>query len=189
MTQGTSGPYKPLVKRIIALAIALDRALDVTRSLTVDQAIDRALNLTIDLALSVDLSIAVELDRLMMLDLDTGPGRHVDLSFTLGVALELKRMQTFPDHKIAWLISRLEALKSRSIADDGVRAVFELWLKALDLEEDWLQISLEEAQQLQNYLQVCLLMEQCQRVAVRVSRCTWDHLERQMLCPLSGIRY
>jgi hypothetical protein len=173
-----------LRKRITALAIALDRALDITRSLKVDQAVNQALNFTLDLALVVDAQLALELDRMMTLDLDPERGRQVDLSLALGVTLELKRLQIFPDSKIAWLISRLETLKSRPPApQDSIKVVYDLWLKALNLEESILHLTLEEALELQNYLRICLLMEQCQRVAVRVSRKTWNQLEAQMLCP------
>ncbi|MEY2978053.1 MAG: NACHT domain-containing protein [Prochlorotrichaceae cyanobacterium] len=185
VTQPSQGPFSPVVKRTIALAIALDRALDMTRSIVVDQAIDRALNLSLDLVLVLDHQVALELERIILLDLDVGPGGNLDLDFPLNVALELKRLQVFPDGRMAWLISRLKALKSHGleVSPEGVKEVFSLWLQALNLEEEWLKLSPEEAQQLYHYLQICLLIQRCRRVAVRVSRQTWEQLESQILCP------
>lgn len=188
VTADSQGSMNPVLKRTIALGVALDRALDITRSIVVDQAIDRALNVILDLALILDQSVALELDRIILLDLDTGPKRNLDLNFPLGVALELKRLQAFPDGRIAWLISRLETLKSQGseVPPDSIKQVFDLWMKALNLEEDWLQMSPEEAQQLYHYLQICVLIERCRRVAVRVSRQTWERLQTPMLCFQSG---
>jgi hypothetical protein len=173
-----------VIKRTIALGVALDRALDITRTIVVDQAIDRALSVILDLALMLDNQVALELDRILLMDLDVGPKRNLDLALPLGVALDLKRLQVFPGGRIAWLISRLEALKSRGpeVPSEGIKPVFDLWLQALNLQEEWLQISPEEAQQLYHYLQICLLIERCRRVAVRVSRQTWERIQTQMLC-------
>lgn len=184
VTADAQGTLTPLMKRTIALGVALDRALDITRTIAVDQAIDRALSVILDLVLMLNSSVAVEFDRIMLLDLDVGPKRNLDLALPLGVALDLKRLQVFPGGRIAWLISRLEALKSRGadVPPEGIKAVFDLWLQALNLEEEWLQISPEEAQQLYHYLQICLLIERCRRVAVRVSRQTWERIQTQMLC-------
>jgi hypothetical protein len=185
VTQPSQGSFSPVVKRAIALAIALDRALDMTRSIVVDQAIDRALNLSLDLVLLLDSQVALELEHIILLDLDVGPGGSFNLDFPLNVALELKRLQVFPDGRMAWLISRLKALKSREleVSSAGIKEVFSLWLQALNLEEEWLKLSPEEAQQLYHYLQICLLIQRCRRVAVRVSRQTWEQLESQILCP------
>ena len=102
--------------------------------------------------------------------------------------MDLKRLQVFPDSKSAWLISRLEALKSKLALEtidptEGVQQAFQIWLKAFHLKEESLQLTCEEATNLQHYLYICLLMENCRRTAVRVSRKTWDHLENTMLCP------
>jgi hypothetical protein len=188
ITEGSKGTFKPVVKRTVALGIALDRALDMTRNLALDNAIDRALNLCLDLTFALDTGVAIELERAIVLDLDAHPGINLDLSLTLAIAMDLKRLQAFPDSKSAWLISRLEALKSKLAietidATEGVQQALNIWLKALHLSEDLLQLTCEEAKNLQHYLYICLLMENCRHMAVRVSRKTWDHLENEMLCP------
>ena len=188
ITEGSKGTFKPVVKRAVALGIALDRALDLTRNLALDNAIDRALNLCLDLTFAFDPGVGIELDRAIVLDLDATPGISLDLSFILGIAMDLKRLQVFPDSKSAWLISRLEALKSKLALEtidptEGVQQAFQIWLKAFHLKEESLQLTCEEATNLQHYLYICLLMENCRRTAVRVSRKTWDHLENTMLCP------
>jgi hypothetical protein len=184
VTADSQGNLPPVLKRTIALGVALDRALDITRTLVIDQAIDRALNVILDLVLVLDSQVALDLDRIMLLDLDVGPKRNLDLALPLGVALDLKRLQVFPGGRMAWLISRLEALKPRGtdIPPEGIKPIFDLWLQALNLEEQWLQISSEEAEALYHYLQICLLIERCRRVAVRVSRQTWERIQTQMLC-------
>ena len=186
VTQGAQGTFKPVVKRIVALTIALDRALDMTHSLAIDRALDQVLNLNLDLALLLDKTVAFELDRIVALDLDAAPGGHFDLNYPLSVALELKRLKAFPDGKTAWLISRLEALKNRDMdsaksTSAKLQEVFQIWIQAFNLKEDLLQLTAEEVQHLQSYLYICVLMEQCRQVAVRVSRRTWERLEAQMI--------
>ena len=190
ITEGARGTFKPVVKRTVALAIALDRALDMTRSLALDNAIDRALNICLDLTEALDPAMAIELDRVIVLDLDANPGMTLDLTFNLTVAMDLKRLQAFPDSKTAWLISRLEAFKSKLALEpldppQVVYQVLQIWLKALNLTDDRLQLTCEEAENLQHYLYICLLMENCRRIAVRVSRQAWERLEKEMLCPRS----
>ena len=194
ITLGASSNVAPLVKRTIALAIALDRALDLTRSLVVDQALDRALNLTLDFACQLAPQMILALDRAIAVDLDAPPGApgSIDLNPILGAAMDLKRLNVFPSSKIARLIAGLETLKSRLLDPppqgrapslDMTSQVLQLWLDCLDLPVPLLQLTQEEAENLQNYLYICLLIEQCHRVAVRISHKTWDYLQNQMLAP------
>jgi hypothetical protein len=186
-TKGAS-PVRASAKRCAALALALDRALDVTRTLKVDLAIDYALNLDLDLAVTLDSTLAMELDRLIALDLDVDQNVELDLNIPLTLARDLKRLQLFEEGKVALLITRLEKIKSQALLNPTAtppkvlsQSVLQEWLLALNLSLDWISLTEEEAIALQNYLYIILLIHQCKGVAVRVSRSVWQGIESRML--------
>ncbi|WP_353259099.1 NACHT domain-containing protein [Prochlorothrix hollandica] len=178
----------PPAKRVAALAIALDRGLDVTRNLKTDGAIDYALNLDLDLVLVLDEPLALDLDRVIALDLDVDHPPLLNLDDALNLVMSLRRLQIFEDSRIALLISKLKRLRPlvANLGDsqaqkDLAQGILQGWLEALDLPLDWITLTEAEAIALQNYLYVILLMEECKRVAVRVSRSVWNSIEDRLL--------
>ncbi|MGA1357918.1 MAG: hypothetical protein ACO35Q_14740, partial [Prochlorothrix sp.] len=162
-TLNTNGPLKLAAKRVAALATALDRALDLTRTLQLDAAINYALNLTLDLAVIVASDWVTDLDRTLALDLDVEQPLNPNLEVALEVVMELKKLQIFADPKIALLVSRLKRLRPQQPQDkdpkalrDFNRQMLQAWLESFDLEWEWLQLTEAEATALQDYLYICL---------------------------------
>lgn len=186
-TLNTNGPLKLAAKRVAALATALDRALDLTRTLQLDAAINYALNLTLDLAAIVASDWVTDLDRTLALDLDVEQPLNPNLEVALEVVMELKKLQIFADPKIALLVSRLKRLRPQQPQDkdpkalrDFNRQMLQAWLESFDLEWEWLQLTEAEATALQDYLYICLLIQECRRAAVRVSWAVWQGIEDRM---------
>ncbi|MEB3273261.1 MAG: NACHT domain-containing protein [Prochlorothrix sp.] len=187
-TTAVTSSLKPATRRVAALAVALDRALDLTRTLQLDAAIDYALHLNLDLAGLLEPRLAADLDRILMLDLDVEHPLALELDETLETVMEIKKLQVFADTKIALLVSRLKRLRPQIPTTKDSQAqkaftqqVLQGWLGPLELELDWIRLTEAEAIELQRYLYINLLIEECRQVAVRVSRSVWQGIEARML--------
>lgn len=56
-----------------------------------------------------------------------------------------------------------------------------IWLEALELDEEAVAFSYEEATALKDYLYVTELLIRCKESAIRVSRIDWEALEARLL--------
>lgn len=61
--------------------------------------------------------------------------------------------------------------------------IFQIWLEAFKLAPEIIHLSDLEKQALNNYLYANLLMVECKKAAVRVSKETWKEIESRMLLP------
>ena len=62
-----------------------------------------------------------------------------------------------------------------------LRDMQQIWLDALQLDPELVDLSYEEVEELCNYLYANLLMIDCKKAAARVSLQAWKEIERQML--------
>ncbi|PSB35594.1 NACHT domain-containing protein [Stenomitos frigidus] len=207
MTADTDGAIKPAAKRAAALFLALvrDRAQDLVRILHADLA--RVLDLvqTLDLVRSpasvsaIDLSRAVNLAH--ALDLNCVPARAkarnrtvartsrtIAQALTKALAQEFHQSKVFKNVNFKAVVARLEALKLReptASQPDAQQAYSDrlshLWLHALQLDADLVNLTEAELQALENYLYANWLMVRCKQAAVRVSPQTWGAIEHRML--------
>jgi NACHT domain len=198
-TLGSEGNYKPAAKRAaaIVLARALDRAhahayaLDLARVL--DRALDRALDLArnrdraLDCALNLAraFALALNLERALALALN----RERAFARALDLALKFEKIKIFKFVDFAKLVADLERLQSqvpnnkqpsevqRTLAD----CIYQIWVDALELNQETAKLSDNEAKALADYLYACELMVRCKEAAVRVSPQTWNAIEGRML--------
>ena len=185
VTAGSAGDFKPAAKRTIALFYA--RALARARDLARDRDLDLARALARDLAR--DLARALARDLARDRDLDLARARARDLALARDLARDLARAGIFTSIDFRALINQFEVMKSSVPSDDAplkVRQAFaaqirQTWYGALHLESEWLELSAEETNSLQNYLYANELMIRCKEAALRVSPQVWNTIESRML--------
>ncbi|KAM3101825.1 NACHT domain-containing protein [Phormidesmis sp. 146-12] len=169
ITAGSEGDFKPAAKR--AITIFLNRALD--RALDFD--LDPTLLFALDLAHFLDLTFSNN-DRIILIP---------DCAF----AHKFERLKSFRSVDFAALISQLEALETQAPDDsepDEIRRAFtdrilQTWYTNLNLNPEWINLSGEEVESLNNYLYANKLLIRCKETAARVSPKTWEGIESRML--------
>ncbi|HEY9620851.1 MAG TPA: NACHT domain-containing protein [Crinalium sp.] len=186
-TTGSECSYKPVVKRAIAIFLALDLA----QALALDQARVRALNLDIDRARN----LALALDHTLTLNraLDLALARALDLTRALDLVLDIahkfEEIKIFNNVKFNVLIAWLEALRAKaphhqktlSARKAFIEQIHQTWLNALNLHREWIHLSRSEVTALDQYLFANLLIVQCRRSAVWVSPQTWEMVEDRIM--------
>jgi predicted NACHT family NTPase len=186
-TIASEGSYKPVVKRAIAIFLALDLA----QALALDQARVRSLNLDIDRARN----LALALDHTLTLNraLDLALVRALDLSRALELVIDIahkfEEIRIFSHVKFNVLIAWLDALKVKAPHHQKTLAarkafieqIHLTWLNALNLYREWINLSRKEVTALDQYLFANLLIVQCRRSAVWVSPQTWEAIEDRIM--------
>lgn len=209
ITVDSGGTVRPVAKRTSALFLALarDRALELTRILNPN--IARVLDLvrTLDLVCApapvqaLDLARALELAhaldfaciphraRARNRTVSRIPARTLARALTSSLAQEFEKIQIFNNVNFNSLIGRLEALKVKAPDPSQPQEVHQafgdrisqLWLNALNLSSDLVCLTASELQALEHYLYINCLLVRCKQTAVRVSSKTWEAIEAQML--------
>lgn len=103
-------------------------------------------------------------------------------------AVELAQLNIFTPVDFPRLISQLEAMRlelpqndCHLIMETNSEKIWNLWINALNLEPEWLDLSQSEFVDLDNYLYANELMIRCKEAALRVSPQVWDEIESRML--------
>ncbi|NJN57911.1 MAG: hypothetical protein HC879_10620, partial [Leptolyngbyaceae cyanobacterium SL_5_9] len=117
------------------------------------------------------------------------PRRDRDRDLALDRARDLDCTKIFKDVNLKSLVAKLEALRaqtsnrrlSRQETFKLSRDVWKLWLDALHLDSELVNLSEAEVETLTTYLNANLLLVQCRQSAVRVSTAARKALEAQML--------
>ncbi|HEY9645968.1 MAG TPA: hypothetical protein V6C88_06345, partial [Chroococcidiopsis sp.] len=186
-TVASESVYKPVAKRTIAIFLALDLAqalaLDHARARALDLDIDRARTLALALDHTLTLNRALDLALARVLNLD----RALDL--VLDIARKFEEIKIFSDVNFNRLIARLEVLRvkipqhqvSLSSRKLFVEKVHQIWLNALNLRREWIDLSRQEVVALDQYLYANLLIVQCRQAAVWVSPPVWASIESCMM--------
>lgn len=182
--------YKPAAKRAIAIFLALSLAqmlsLDVARLYSLDIDIDRARELALSLDESLSMNRAVDITISRALNIE----QVIDLS--IAIAQRFEKMQIFRAANFNVLVARLRVLKIKVRARSAgisvalrktiLEYIYMNWLKTLNLKQEWLRnLSREERSSLNKCLSSNLLLVECRKSAVRVSRTTWDQIENRIL--------
>ncbi|MBD1824175.1 NACHT domain-containing protein [Cyanobacteria bacterium FACHB-DQ100] len=173
VTDGSKGNFKPAAKKVVVLFYALD--LDLARALARVRV--RALNL------------ALALDRVRARALNLALNLALDLALDLDLARALARAEVFTSVDFQALVNQLEAMRETVPSNDALleeRRAFadrlrQTWCNALHLNPEWLELSEEEVESLNNYLYVNKLMIRCKEAALRVSPQVWNAIESRML--------
>jgi hypothetical protein len=209
ITADTGGSLQPAAKRATALFLALnrDRALDLVRILNANLASALDLVRTLDLLRSpaaisvIDLSRAVNLAR--RLDPATvparaqarnrmianNPSRSVAKAVIEALVGQFEKNRVFINVNFNVLIERLRVLRSEaptaSQSDTTMQALNDrmsrVWLNALRLDPELVNLTEQELKALENYLYANWLMVRCKQAAVRVTPATWGAIEARML--------
>ncbi|MEM6591887.1 MAG: NACHT domain-containing protein [Cyanobacteria bacterium P01_C01_bin.73] len=129
-------------------------------ALALARALDLALDRALALARALDLDLALALDR--ALDL-------AQIYLNLGI---------FKAEKIEALIQQLNSLE---LSANYYQSATEIWNKAINLNDDLLDISETEIEALNNYFYAAELMIRCKEAAVRVSPQVWEGIESRIL--------
>ena len=90
------------------------------------------------------------------------------------------------------LINKLEEFKrqipdkneSEQVLEAYRDLIIQTWLEAFHLTKEMVDLSEEEITALDNYFYANLLMVECKKAAVSVSRKTWSEIESRMLLPV-----
>jgi hypothetical protein len=197
-----------IARRAAAIFFALvrDRALDLVKVLDVDLARALALTQTLDLVRTpkvisnLDLARAVNLAR--SLDVECLPARArarsravnrsprtVASAVTNALAQELEKAKLFKGVDMKALVARLEAMKLRApdknqpyeVQQEYHDRISQIWLQALKLDADLVNLTEAELQDLEHYLYANWLIVRCKQAAVRVSPKVWQGIELRML--------
>lgn len=167
VTASSQGDFKPVAKRASAITIFLDRVFNLTRN----QYLKSALNIAQILALDFKLA------------------RPYNFGLDLALACELKQAKIFQNVNFTVLIARLKALQTKvpdgsqsfKTRQEFIERVYQTWLNALHLQQEWVDLPDEEVLALANYLYANELMVRCKEAAVRVSQKKWEVIEGRML--------
>ena len=105
----------------------------------------------------------------------------------------VKKLKIYRNIDYSPLINNLEQFK-KQIPDKEKpeqvhrafgKKIIHIWLTAFHLTPKRLDLSKSEVKALENYFYANLLMVECKKAAVRVSRETWSEIESQMLLPIN----
>lgn len=186
VTAGSTGDFKPVGKRVVAIAIAYayansyDNANAIANAIANNYAIAIANTYAIANAYTYTIAIA--------------NANANAIAKVINYSRELEKLKIFNNINFTVLIARLEALRAK-VPDvqqpvEG-RRVFverlqETLLNAFNLPQEMVNLSEVEAEALGDYLYANYLITQCKQAAVRVSPQTWEAIEARMLLVPGG---
>lgn len=195
-TTNSESRFKPVVKRIAAifLALSLARAHALSLNLSLERAV--SIELAINIANQLDNSITATRAFAHALALSRPRAQTSVLNLELCVDLALERnrefekLKIFKDINFTKLIANLEALKTKIPNRNEsleVRQEFSYHLLQTlwnGLNLDSVQVNLfspEETKAIEDYLYANLQVIRCKYAAVRISPKTWESIENDML--------
>ena len=197
----SSGDFQPVGKRAIALSLANGNANGNALTLTLANAYANAL--AYDYVYTLANGNALALANAYA----NANGNALALAYAYANALALayanalkyfidytkwsEKYQIYRDVNYSQLISNLEELKqqisdhtaAKEVHQDFGKKLIQIWLKAFHLTPEMVDLSKSEIQALDNYFYANMMMVECEKAAVRVSRKTWSEIESRMLMP------
>jgi len=109
----------------------------------------------------------------------------------LALVQNLEEVKIFQNVNFKALIARLKGLEARvptenqilemRVYKEFVERVYQIWLDALGLDRQLVDLSKEEAEALVSYLEINELIVRCRKSDVRVSREKWQAIEGRIL--------
>jgi predicted NACHT family NTPase len=177
VTANSDGKSGSLTQRIFAILIAL--------TLTYDHNFSRALTLLRTLAFAHDYTLAGNLD-IAQAQAHTLAGdfslKLADLMYEL--ARKLEESKVLDQVNLKLLTAKMDAFRLRTLDEHQnklTEKLWQTWLEIFQLNQEMVNLSKEETEKLENYLDANLLLLQCKKSAVRVLRTTWEQVEQRML--------
>jgi predicted NACHT family NTPase len=170
-TRNSEGNFNQTAKRSVAIYIALSLSLSCSLFLNLSRA--RSLSLGLNLSLFFNLSLDHALFFNLALD------RTLDCA--LDCARSCEKIKIFKSVNFSDLLLQLKDLRSISNDQDYFSQLSGIWYQALRLDPEWLLLSEQEVEALNNYLYANELIVQCKKAAMRVLPQTWAGIEARML--------
>lgn len=195
-TINSQANMKPALKRNAALFFALSCELNIDDN----NPRYRALKLACDLCRELDPALAREFESERSLysqlveSFESVQKLNLILDLDLNRANILKKIKIFADihsHKlVACLEEKKKQVTSRNQSRQTIREfrtyIQQVWLNALEINQELIDFSAEDTQAIINYLYANWLLVRCKKAAVRVSPQTWSAIESQMFLPNSN---
>ncbi|MEA5464294.1 NACHT domain-containing protein [Leptothoe sp. PORK10 BA2] len=188
-TEGAAGNFSQATKRIaaISLALYLDRVLDLDLARALVLARDLYLDRILDLDLVLDHALVLARDHSLVLVLVRDRARVLDLD--LDLSKKFSQLNIFASINFPELIDQLENIKSRLPSNEASEQqkqnfreiVLNMWVDALGIAAEDINLSEKEIKELIDYLYICELMVRCKEAAVRVSPDIWAGIESRIL--------
>ncbi|MBD1854143.1 MULTISPECIES: NACHT domain-containing protein [Leptolyngbya] len=184
VTAGSEGDFKPAAKRSVALFY--------TRSIVhILYLGNHDLDLFLDLAQALAPTLGRDLvqNLVQARNLSSVLGRDPTSTFAHDLAYCV-RSKIFTSIDSQNLINSFKAITAPAPYYDDepihIRQAFadsicQIWYDALQINPEWLELSREEKQSLENYLYANELIIRCKEAALRVSPQVWDAIESRML--------
>ena len=201
VTAGSEGDIKPVGKRAVAIALANALAYAIANAKALADANANALayaNALADananaLADANAKALAYALAYAIAKALANALAYTNTLDEFIRYARICAKLKIYPAVNLTELIARLEKLKAQIPKESGkvhqafAERIIKTWLEAFHLSPEKITLSEEELKALDNYCYANLLVVQCKEAAVRVSRDTWEDIEKRMLLPQAKI--
>lgn len=186
--QASTEIYKPAARRAIATFLILDLiqtlSPDIARVhiLSLDARRAHELALKIDPTLNIGPGIGTTIVRALTTE------QVIDLS--IAIAHKFKNIKLLNHEKFVALVARLKALKvkikscdiSVSVHKKVLKYIYLNWLNSLNIQQDFLaELTNQDLKLLDRYLDANLLLLECKKSAVRLSKETWEQIEAELL--------
>ncbi|KAB8317255.1 NACHT domain-containing NTPase [Tolypothrix campylonemoides VB511288] len=183
VTAGAAGDVKPLGKRAIALAIA--NAIAIAANANVYANVNaNAANAIANAANANAYVMAIDYTNAIVIACATDIEEAIDLT------RELEKLKIFNNFNSTELIQQLEAALKFQVPDDKqpqkehqkfAESLQESLLNAFNLTQEKVDLSQDEINRLDSYLDANSLIIQCKKAAVEVPSKTWEAIEERML--------
>ncbi|OYD99359.1 histidine kinase [Nostoc sp. 'Peltigera membranacea cyanobiont' 213] len=188
VTVGSSGDFKPVGKR--AVAIAMGDIIAYANAIIYDYPIPNSNAMAYANGIAIDNAIAI--DNVFAYAIAIVEATNGTIGDAIQYTYNLEKLKIFNNIKFTVLIAQMEVLKAKAPDEHKSQEVLggfakhlqQALLNAFNLTTKMIDLSEEEAKALGDYLYANHLIIQCKQAAVRVSPQTWEAIEARMLLVL-----
>ncbi|MGK7936056.1 MAG: NACHT domain-containing NTPase [Xenococcaceae cyanobacterium] len=206
VTDTTPGDFQPVGKRAIALelakAVALKLDLDIAEAIAKAKDFSKVKDFShVNIYL---LAKAIKLNFHPDIVIATAIAKAINIAAVIDGLIDYtqvsQKFQIYKNVNFTEINATLEKLKKQipnckeekkvcQIFNNRLYQTFsnklrQIWLEAFHLTPEMIDLSESELEALDNYFYANLLMVQCKKAAVRVSKETWQGIESRMLLPV-----
>jgi hypothetical protein len=214
MASGSDSNFKPAAKRFAALILPLALPLSSIRDLSFDRALGLYIDLAKDRNIAIDLASSLASSRARVravakataearvrfrannpLDYNRNRAFDPNCSHALDLARNFEKLKIFKDINFTRLITKLKELEAE-VPDEKqppeshrqfAERLNQIWFNTFQLNQEWVDLSKEEAEALSQYLYTTKLIVKCQKAALHISQEKWEEIEEVLLLPTAEI--
>ncbi|MDZ8221879.1 NACHT C-terminal helical domain 2-containing protein [Nostoc sp. ChiVER01] len=193
VTVGSTGDFKPMGKRAVAIANAYTNTITANAYTYGIIANGTAYSIAANTNFNFSVIFSILLSDLTYAIAIVNANADA-ITHARNYTRELEKLKIFNKVNFTTLIAQLEALEAQVPNDEQsweLRWTFakhlrQTLLNAFNLTSEMVKLSKEEIKALENYLYANYLIIQCKQAAVRVSPQTWEAIEARMLLAPGG---